>query len=191
MGIKPQIRYLNKMKEVLYDQKWAKNAPNFGVYYVYRGVKRRNGLRYDITIMPPRKLGKEFPKTKGHRHLRKSQELIQVLRGEAFYFAQKGEGKKVEEAYVIKAKKGDFVIVPAGYDHLTINPSSRELKMANWISEKAESTYSLFERLQGACYYYTKQGWIKNKNYTKIPKLKIKKPLKSMPANLDFLYARD
>jgi len=29
------------MKEVLYDQKWAKKSPNFELYYMYRGVKPR------------------------------------------------------------------------------------------------------------------------------------------------------
>jgi len=185
--IKPQIRFLNEMKDVLYDQKWLKTSPNFEVYYVWRGIKRKDNLRYDITIIPPRMLGQEFPKTKGHRHLGNFPELIQVLEGRAFYFAQKGKGKFVEDCYVIEAKKGDFVLLPPGYDHLTINPSKKKLKMANWISEKCKSDYSLFEKRRGACYYYTKSGWIKNKSYDIISKLRFEKPLKSKPKNLDFL----
>ena len=184
---KPQIRHLDEMKKVLYDQKWAKNAFNSEIYYVYRNVKKKNGLRYDITIIPPKMLGREFPKTKGHKHKEKFQELIQVLEGKAFYFAQKGKGKNIEDCYFTEAKKGDFVIIPSDYEHLTINPAKKELKMANWISEKCKNDYSLFEHLQGACYYYTKRGWIRNKNYVKIPLLHIKKPLKSKPKNLDFL----
>lgn len=187
---KPQIRYLNQMKKVLYDQRWAKTASNFPVYYIWRGIKRKNGLRYDITIIPPRMLGKEFPKTKGHKHLGDFQELIQVLEGKAFYFSQKGEGKNIEDCYVIEAKKGDFIIIPPGYDHLTINPSKKELIMANWISEKSKNIYDLFEKMRGACYYYIKRGWIKNKNYKKIPKLHFKKPLKSRPKSLNFLYGK-
>ena len=186
-NIKPQIRYLNEMKDVLYDQKWAKTALNFEVYQVFRGIKRKNSLRYDITIIPPKMLGKEFPKTKGHKHLRNFKELITVLEGEAYYFSQKGKGNKIEDVRVIKAKKGDWIIYPAGYDHLTINPEKRKLVMANWLSKKCKSDYSLFEKYQGACYYYTKSGWIKNKNYSKIPKLRFKTPLKSRPKNLDFL----
>lgn len=41
MEVKPEIRYLNDMKMVLYDQKWAKKAPDFEVYYMYRGVKKK------------------------------------------------------------------------------------------------------------------------------------------------------
>lgn len=171
------VRYLKEMKDVLCDQKWLKAAKNFPVYYVWRGVKWEGDLRYDITIIPPRMLGQEFPKTKGHHHLNHFQELIQVLEGRAFYFAQKGRGENVEDCYVIEAKKGDFLIIPPDYDHLTINPSKKILKMANWISQKAKSDYSLFEKRQGACYYCTKSGWIKNQNYKKIPKLRFKKPL--------------
>lgn len=181
------VRYLKEMKQVLYDKEWFKKAENFPVYYVWRGVKWEGELRYDITIIPPRMLGREFPKTKGHKHLQNFQELIQVLGRRAFYFAQKSRGKNIEDCYVIEAKKGDFVIIPPGYDHLTINPSKRELKMANWLSKKCKSDYSLFEKFQGACYYYTELGWIKNKNYVKIPSLRFEKPLKSRPKNLDFL----
>jgi len=187
LGKPDLVRYLKEMKDVLYDKKWFKSAKNFPVYYVWRGVKEENEIRYDITIIPPRRLGQEFPKTKGHRHLKGFQELIKVLEGKAFYFAQKGRGQFIKDCYVIEAKKGDLVIIPPGYDHLTINPSNKKLIMANWLSKKCQSDYSLFEKFQGACYYYTKSGWIKNENYAKIPSLRFEKPLKSIPRNLDFL----
>lgn len=184
----PDVRYLNEMREVLYDREWAKRVKNFPVYYIWRGVKEKDGLRYDITIIPPKMLGREFPKTKGHKHLQNFQELMQVLEGKAFYFVQKGEGRNIKDCYVIEAKEGDLVIIPPGYHHLTINPGKRKLKMANWISKKCQNDYSLFEKMKGACYYYTKSGWIKNRNYAKIPKLRFEKPLKSKLKNLNFLY---
>jgi len=184
-----QIRFLKEMRGVLYlyDQDWLKTAKNFPVYYVWRGVKKKNDLRFDLTLIPPRMLGQEFPKAKGHRHQGKYQELLNVVEGRAFYLFQKGKGNQIDDVYVIKAKRGDFIIVPPGYEHLTINPSKKELKMANWISEKAKNIYHLFEKMRGAGYYYTKKGWISNKNYKKIPKLRFEKPLKSRPKNLDFL----
>jgi len=185
----PEIRFLNEMRPVLYDQKWFKSVKNpekIDVYYVYRRLKRKKNLRYDITVIPSKMLGREFPKTKGHSHSN-VQELVWVLEGKALYFAQKSKGNYVEDCYVIEAKKGDLLIIPIGYDHLTINPSKNKLIMANWISEKAKYNYSLFDHFQGACYYYTKKGWIKNKNYKTIPKLRFQKPLKSMPRDLGFL----
>jgi len=69
MGIEKEIRYLDDMKIVLYDKAWAKTAPNLEVYYMERGLEEKNGLRYDITTIPPKMLGKEFVKTKGHYHI--------------------------------------------------------------------------------------------------------------------------
>jgi len=187
MAVETDVRYLNDMKMVLYDQKWAKKAPNSELYYVYRGVKKKNGLRYDITVIPPRMLGKEFPKTKGHEHPKGCLELITVLSGKAIFLFQKSKGGKVFDAYQILAKKGDRVIAPTGYAHITINPGPKKLKIANWIDKKCRGIYDFIEKVQGACYYYTKSGWIKNKNYGIIPKLRFEKPLKSLPSNLDFL----
>jgi len=182
-----QTRFLKELETVLEDKKWLKSAKNFPVYYVWRGVKEENDLRYDITIIPAKMLGREFPKTKGHKHLGNFQELITVLEGEAYYLAQWGKNNKVDKIEAIKAKKGDWIIYPPVCDHLTINPGKKRLVMANWLSKKCKSDYSLFEKYQGAGYYYTKKGWIKNKNYAKIPKLCFKKPLKAEPADLSFL----
>jgi len=212
---KPDIRFLYDMKEVLYDQKWAKKSPNFELYYMYRGVKPRRrafgslrgkekrglpaqilknktweGLRYDITVIPPRMLGEEFVKTKGHEHLGNFGELYTVLKGKVIYLIQKFKKNQIIDVYAVKAKKGESVIVPPGYGHITINPASQELKEANWCSEKCKNIYDLYEKKQGACYYYTKSGWIKNKNYKKISKLRFEKPLKKMPRNLDFLKGK-
>ena len=175
------------MKSVLYDQEWAKTAPNLEVYYMYRGVKKKNGLRYDITVIPSQMLGEEFPKTKGHRHSNQYPEVYRVLEGEVIFLTQKGKKNLIEDVYAIRAKKGEVVIVPPGYEHLLINPSKKKFKIGNWLSERCQNIYDFFERLQGACYYYTKRGWIKNKNYGKVPQLRFKKPLKSLPSDLSFL----
>jgi len=184
---KPQIRYLNDMKEVLYDKEWAKKAPNLELYYMYRGVQEKDNLRYDITIIPPKMLGQEFIKTKGHDHPKGFQELYIVLEGQAIYLLQKHKEGIVEDVFAVSAKKGEVVIVPLDYGHVTINPSKIELKMANWVDEKCKGIYDLFEKMEGACYYYTKSGWVKNKNYKIVPKLRFEQPLKSIPINLDFL----
>ena len=62
--------------------------------------------------------------------------------------------------------------------------------MANWVSKKCKSDYGPIEKKRGACYFYTKSGWIKNKNYKRVPELCSKKPKKSMPKNLDFLKGK-
>lgn len=185
---KPDIRYLNEMKAVLYDKKWAKTAPNFPVYYMYRGVKKKAGLRYNITVIPPRMLGKEFVKTKGHDHQGKIKEVYTVLRGEAIYLFQRRKKNKVLDVYAVKAKRGESVIIPEGYGHITINPSKKnELKEGDWAVKSCKNVYGFIEKMGGMCYYCLKSGWIKNKNYGIVPKLRFKKPLKKLPRNLDFL----
>lgn len=184
---KPEIRHLYDMKEVLYDQEWLKTAPNFEVYYMYRGLKEKPGLRYDITVIPARMLGKEFVKTKGHYHRNNFPELYIVLEGRAIYLLQKVRGKIIEDIYVVPAKKGEAVIIPKGYGHITINPSKKTLKMANWVKADGKSNYRPIEKMQGAGYYYTQEGWIKNKNYKEVPQLYFENPLPKEPKNLNFL----
>jgi glucose-6-phosphate isomerase len=187
---KPDIRYLYNMKEVVYDKDWLKKATNLELYYMYRGLKKKDRLRYDITVIPPRMLGKEFVKTKGHYHKREHGELYMVLKGKAIYLIQKEKQGKIVDVYYVKAKKGDFIPIPPWYGHITINPANKELKMANWVSEKCESDYKEIEMKKGGCYYYTRKGWVKNKNYKKVPKLHFKRPKKSMPKDLTFLGPR-
>ncbi len=190
---KPDIRYLNDMKNVVYDKEWLKTAENFELYYMYRGLEEKNGIRYDVTVIPSKMMGKEFVKTKGHYHIGKYQEVYTVLEGQAIYLLQKkkeGTDSEIEDIYAVKCIKEDVILIPPDYGHITINPSeTEELKMANWISKDCKSDYSLFEKLNGSCYYYTKQGWVKNENYKSLTGLRFEEPLKSFPKKLEFLKA--
>jgi len=183
----PEIRYLFDLKEVLLDWEKIKKLGNFPLYYMFRGLKETDGLRYDITLIPPNVLGREFVKTKGHFHFGNFGELYQVLKGEGIFLLQKGT-KKVEDVYFVKAKKGEFVKIPPGYGHVTINAKDETLKIANWILKDVKSDYLPLEKKKGACYYLTVYGWRKNKNYKNVPPLKRKRALKNFPKNLKFLY---
>jgi glucose-6-phosphate isomerase len=185
----PDVRYLDDMREVLADKEFAKNSPNIALYNMYRGLEEKDGLRYDITTIPAKMLGSEFIKTKGHYHEGSYGEVYMVLEGTAIYLMQKhGAEDEVLDTYFVEAKKGDVVIIPSFYGHITINPSESEnLKMANWVSEKCISDYSLYVKLQGAGYYYTKNGWIKNENYKSVAELRQEQPVKSLPQDLSFL----
>jgi glucose-6-phosphate isomerase, archaeal len=102
---KPDIRYLNDMRGILYDKEWAKTAPNLELYYMYRVLEKRDGLRYDITVIPPQMLGKEFTKTKGHYHMGNYGEVYITLEGEGLYLMQKGDENKIDDVFVVKAIK--------------------------------------------------------------------------------------
>ena len=122
---KPEVRYLYDLKKVLYDKDWLKTAANFELYYIYRGIKQKDGLRYDITIIPPKMLGKEFVRTKGNRNSKKYQELYIVLKGKAIFLMQKAKGKIVADIIAVEAKKGESVIFPEKYAAIIINSSKK------------------------------------------------------------------
>ena len=100
---------------------------------------------------------------------------------------QKAKGKIIENIVAIEAKRGEYVIFPPKYAAIIINPLKKELKIANWVSVKNKNIYEELEKMKGAGYYCTKSGWIKNKNYAKVPQLRFEKPLKSLPSDLSFL----
>ena len=190
MEVIPQTRHLYDIKSVLYDQKWVKNAPNRELYYMYRGLKRKGDLRYDITIIPSQRLGQEFVRTKGNRNSKNFQEFYTVLEGKAIFLMQKtkrGRTNIIEDIVAIEARKGESVIFPPKYAAITINPGREKLKIANWVSTKNNNVYKELLEMKGAGYFYTLTGWKKNKNYKIVPKLRFENPLKNIPSNLDFL----
>ncbi len=184
----PDFRNLADMGGVLYDTKWAKKAGNPVLYWFYRGVyhspadkkvMEANDLRYDVTIIPPGRLGTEFVKTKGHYHPKKPHtsvaypEIYEVISGEAHYLLQKEENGHVVDVVMVKAVAGDKVVIPPGYGHITINASSALLKMCNWVCADFSSEYGSIEKLRGGAYFMLADGKIiKNKNYGKLPKLR-------------------
>ncbi|OPY54342.1 MAG: Glucose-6-phosphate isomerase [Methanosaeta sp. PtaU1.Bin060] len=172
--LEPDIRWLYDMLDVIYDQAWLSHAENFKLYYMYRDLflSRADrdklldqGLRYDITIIPPAMLGIEYIKTAGHYHplapggSATYPELYEVLEGEALYLLQKQDLSKV---VVVNAKAGDKVLVPPNYGHITINRSNKTLKMANLVARSFSSLYDPIRERHGGAYFFTKDGWIKN-----------------------------
>ncbi|HTX61435.1 MAG TPA: glucose-6-phosphate isomerase family protein [Methanobacterium sp.] len=190
--VKPDIRKLADMKEVVYDKNWLETTVVTDLYYMYRDLYYsqrdhslilENNLRYDITIIPPSKLGWEYVKTAGHYHplIENTRytfpEVYEVLNGVAHYLLQKVEDSKVTDVILVEAKEGDKVIVPPNYGHVTINPSNKELKMANWVSNQFSSIYDPYRKYEGAAYFELINGQvIKNENYEYLPELRQLKP---------------
>ena len=132
----PDIRHLFDMTDVIFDQPWLAGAEDFDLYFMFRDLylsradKEKllaQGLRYDITIIPPAMLGKEYIKTAGHYHplvpggAVTYPELYEVLEGEALYLLQSEDHSDVA---VVHASAGDKVLVPPGYGHVSINRSN-------------------------------------------------------------------
>lgn len=189
----PDIRFARDLKDVVFDQEWFKNAPNFESYYMYRGLASdekdrqkiaKNNLRYDITIITPKMLGKEFPKTLGHEHAKIAglnlsyPEIYEMLEGEGDFLAQLREGDKIIDIYAVKVRLGEKIIIPPNYAHFMLNVLDTEIIMANWFEKNSKSDYSPIKEKRGAGYFAIKGennsiNWVKNENYSSVPELKI------------------
>ncbi|MBI5224822.1 glucose-6-phosphate isomerase [Candidatus Micrarchaeota archaeon] len=185
---RPDVRQLRQMLDVLYDQNSARQMGQYTpMYYMFRDVKRKedsallenSNLRYDITVLPPMKIGAEFNKTYGHYHEMATSklsypELYEVLQGEALYLLQQRftiVSNEVSSVYLVHAKAGDKVIVPPNFGHITINPLQEPLVMDNLVESKFRSDYSLYRNKRGGAYYVLDNEKKKNNTYMAIPKL--------------------
>jgi glucose-6-phosphate isomerase len=193
----PVVRTLGEMKDVVFDTGFLARANlDMELYYMFRDVSKDAEdekrikdleLRYDITIIPPNTLGLEFVKTAGHYHPRLPgttmtyPEMYEVVEGEAHYLLQRrneeGDKESITDVLVMKAGKGDKVIIPSHYGHVTINPSAKTLIMANWVARTFSSIYEPIKKKGGAAYFELTTGeFIKNEMYETVPDIRFLKP---------------
>ncbi len=170
--IKPALRIIGKMRQVIaFPEKECNLSYDAPTYFMYRGIEKFGHIRYDITRIPSLDLCGEHNKTFGHEHPKspkgaKWPEVYEVLEGKAHFLLQKVSQLGVEDALLVDGKKGDCLLIPPGYGHVTINPGKTELVLANLVSETFSSDYSKFAQRRGACFYETiKDKLIKNPNY--------------------------
>jgi glucose-6-phosphate isomerase, archaeal len=183
--LKPDVRTIGQMKGLLFDMDTHKANPEMPTYFMYRDLMpelKTGNIRYDVTIILPVLLGHEFNKTFGHYHPNASAglsfpELYNVLSGEAHYLLQKQSAKgEIEDVLLVKAKKGDAVIMPPNYGHITINPGKTPLIMANLVCPSFSSEYEEYEHNRGGAYYELEgEKLLPNPSYGIVPKIKIKK----------------
>lgn len=181
----PEERDVEEVRQVLASPE----CPCSGsIYFMYRDLARSeedrawlsaHSLRYDITRIPPLTLCGEYVKTKGHYHPNNPSgagypEVYEVLSGEAHYILQ---DREIREVRLIFAREGEKVIVPPGFGHVTINASSRTLLMANLVSTRFSSDYSVYEKRHGAAYYMMLgEEMVKNSHYPSVPPLRSRLP---------------
>lgn len=185
----PDIRRRGDMIEVLYDEQAAELED---LYYMYRGVSlsgdeaviENKGLRYDITVISPGTLGREYVKTAGHYHPEKPgtgvtyPEVYEVLHGRAHYLLQQTNPERsdaLKSVILIAAKPGDKVLIPPRYGHITINPGDDYLIMSNWVAREFSSVYDPIREMGGGAYFELRSedgpDFIANKKYRSLPQL--------------------
>ena len=165
----PDIRSGAEIRSVLADPSCICEGP---LYEMYRGVCRNSSdkewlnsqqIRYDVTRIPPRTICREWIKTKGHYHPLSPDglaypEIYEVLEGAAYYMLQK---RDLSDIVLVRAEKGDLILIPPGYGHITINPAGETLTMANLVSSAFESQYQPYEEMKGGAYYIFSDGSMK------------------------------
>lgn len=187
--VKPDVRTINQMQEVLMDGKLGAQEE---LYYMYRGLHRagdddkikKNKLRYDITIIRSGFLGNEFVKTHGHYHLSSYPELYEVLWGQALCLLQqpdKADFTKIKDVMLVKVKAKEKIVVLPHYGHIMINPSSEApLVTSNWVSSEFNSDYSFYKKAKGAAYFIVNNdgeiNFIKNDFFKEVPEVKTMRP---------------
>jgi len=164
-------------------------------YYMYNGVycspdsPRLAGLplRYELTLMPFRTIGRECIKTHGHRHSTEPKsgltyaEICEVLAGTAhFYFQSLGAGLSADRVFYIEVGPGQKIVVPPGLDHLTINPGPGPLLFADVIARDCRNAYDRFRTSHGAAYLEIIDG--DDRRFIANPAYHMRLPLRRVPA---------
>lgn len=192
--VNPGVRLFEEMIPVLMDKNAIPNPAMTEMYYMYRDVHlpehefviRTAGLRYDLTVLLPGKLGDEYNKTVGHYHPLVPgtnlayPELYEVIYGHALFLIQKLDetGKEIVDIQAIKAKPGDKVIYPPGYGHIIVNIGDEPVVTSNWVAADFTSDYQPIKDMKGMAYYVVEdgQGGIKfetNPRYEFTPPIKV------------------
>lgn len=191
--VKPAIRKLSEMIPVLMDPQ-AKPVPyTEDMYYMYRDIHftedeqtiRSNNIRYDLTVIPPCKIGQEFNKTVGHFHSENPKgipypEVYEVLHGQALFLIQKMDKdfKEVIAVIGILASTGEKVIYPPNYGHIIVNIGLDLLVTANWVADNFKSLYQPVADPHGLAYFVvsdSKKGFkfVPNRSYANIPPVRM------------------
>ena len=209
-----EIREFSALKNFLHDPSgkyWRRD-----VYHIYRdlGLKtdlekiHEANLEYDLTVIPPGKIGNEFVKTCGHYHPFKPgtavryPEVYEVIYGKIFWLLQSASEdlERLEQVFLISAERGQKIIAPPGFGHTSINPTGDVAVLANWQPRGNQEIYEPYEKFNGAAFYVLESERLSrsgqtspefeftpNLNYKQVPPL-----LKAQPREFpqyDLLFA--
>ncbi len=183
-------RLLDALTPVALDPEACRGSQTVA-YYMDNGVYRRQDaarlarvpIRYELTLLPAGRMGREYLKTHGHLHSADPRtgltwaEVCEVVLGTAHFLFQTLDpaGPNAGKAWVVEARAGQKVIFPPDLDHLTINPGPGPLLFSDVIALGVSGDYERFRRSHGAAYVEVEQGgrpeWLANPAYRSVPPL--------------------
>lgn len=139
-------------------------------------------LRYELTIMGGRPIGSEAAKTFGHVHVRPAgamlgyPEVVEVVHGEAGFLIQdlraSPDGPMSTAAWLVRARPGDWLILPPELAHATIDLGAGPLVFSDVIDRRATGIYSGVAVAAGFAWYVGSDGRLRpNPHYVEVPRL--------------------
>jgi glucose-6-phosphate isomerase, archaeal len=182
------VRTIPQMVRTLMSRPDLETLDTLDMYFMYRSVLKKEGMRFDITMMPPVAVADECAKTHGHYHPRSEDglaypEVYQVLSGNAVFIMQKKNRNGSVDFSIVSAKARDVVLIPSGYGHVTVNSGEDTLVLSNLVYDMFEPMYHEYDENRGAAYYYLKDGSIvQNGSYI------VEKNERVAPAELNARY---
>ncbi len=150
--------------------------PNEQCYDFYRNIVfekdsalfQKNDFRYDITVIFPGTINREFKKTSGHYHgyiaghQTTYPEIYEVLEGRALYILQKAVNFDQNEEPVICDRRAVFVeagqaiIIPPLYGHCSINVGEGPMVFSNIAVVSCPLHYDIIKAKHGLSIYALK-----------------------------------
>jgi glucose-6-phosphate isomerase, archaeal len=142
-------------------------------------------LTFGLVCLPPLKIGREYVKTHGHYHsvMPGSEiafpEVYTHFYGEIYLYMQRRKKFTtiaLDDCVIYRMIPGHSIMIPPGYAHILINPSSKPALTAGLYAREALHDYDPIRKTAGGAYYFIQQEAevkvIPNRRYPKPPPLR-------------------
>jgi glucose-6-phosphate isomerase len=185
-----RVRILDELAPVYLDQEACRGQTvayeMFNGVYAAQDIEKLDSLlvRYELTLFPALKVGREYIKTLGHIHLPDPRsgidhpEICEVVTGRAhfLFFQLNPDFTSASEAFFVEVSAGQKIIIPPGYDHLTINPCPGVLLFSDVVALGVRGNYERIKAASGAPYLevddFGAPVFIANPHYKRHPPLR-------------------
>ncbi len=133
------------------------------------GVFREHGVRHNLLMLRPGRVGPEYIKTWGHHQICadgvQCPEVYGVLHGRGLLLLQQQEEAPEEpvgrvrlaDVRWIEALAGQKVVVPAAYGLVIVNLGVEPFVLSNLVAARAWPVHLVYDALHGAAYYVSER----------------------------------
>ena len=141
-------------------------------------------IRPDITALFSGSIGEELIRTEGHEHLSGFPEIYETVLGKGGYLLFKAEDDEVRDVFFVFSEKGDHVVFPPGYKHISVNLGETPFVMTDWVSTEANPDFEYIRKHNGGPYWVVKRDklwFVRNQRYKRIPRIRVVRPAPEIP----------